>query len=1055
MAIDRGDPDYCAYVKKMGIDDPFCLTPDERLLRGRQTFDDVELKMREAERLRKEAEESVRKQAEDKLREAERILQFEHERIKGSLGNRIDQFDLKYQKCYDKIVGQAGGKLTSTYTQMYGMGIPVPSLDAIEIGKQIENCLAANFIDVTPDGIFADQWPEDILGLNPFPREEFPIFQNDPQLYIPPGNQPETPPYFPDGSGSSGSSGSSTASSSTIPPMYGGGGIVAFNWDYARVEQLAGTLNGGFIDQDGNFRFANHPQCPGAELVITTSYGVSCRPPLAPPGGGGGSGSGTGGGTTGGGTGTGGIPKLAASCPVQPPVNCKPPEGPCPAPITQLCPEDKACFDDAEKQLRQLWEGKGYSDAYIKYYAAKNCNLDVLEAEYKKELDKLGASQRESSTFKLPASIKPKWCNLNVYEELNQNRVNTKLDSKDLLKAFGFELDANGNWKKHPFLSFLYDAKLIPNWVPDSIADIASGLLGAVYEVLKLFDAEEDCDAPSGLVADAILALAKIANKLIGFPSGDFIQHLEYTVNYYCPTLIPSPSEANSAYLAGQINLETWKSWVAAANNCLDPAQKVMEAGQAKPDIFQAVDLYRRGSINREVLHFALRDNGVLSPEVEEQFIKLSEAMPGISDVIRFMVRDAADAKTVKDYNLDAEFDDKWQGELVKYAEALGIPPTLGKYYWRSHWEMPSPTQLFEMLHRLRPGVVDKSLEVDEAAILKALGVNDYAPFWRDKLMAISYAPLTRTDLYRAFEIGSIDAAELNKGYQDNGYTPENAKILVKFASQLKKNALRARAGVPGPKQWISQFKEFLLPQVILEDRLSEYGWDMALINQAVDGAKQARSDATDAGQLIGLQRQYLRQEITIQDVTVDLSQRGFSPKEITELVDRWEMSRTQKPKLRTAAQLCDAFNRGFLDQNTYAKRLVGLGYTAAEAKQIADICEDKDDEKQNKKQTAELEKAERQRKAQQKEIESRQNKARTEAEKQAKAQKTEAEKVRREAEKDQKEAEQKYDKFERQKAKWEKENKPHKYPGTVDDPYYDAYEEGVTPEGPPEAEEE
>jgi len=78
----------------------------------------------------------------------------------------------------------------------------------------------------------------------------------------------------------------------------------------------------------------------------------------------------------------------------------------------------------------------------------------------------------------------------------------------------------------------------------------------------------------------------------------------------------------------------------------------------------------------------------------------------------------------------------------------------------------------FEMLHR---GVIDK----DELKLL--LRALDVMPFWREKLVQISYNPLTRVDVRRMFSIGILDETQVKRAYLDLGYSDEKAEWLKQF----------------------------------------------------------------------------------------------------------------------------------------------------------------------------------------------------------------------------------------------------------------------------------
>ena len=207
----------------------------------------------------------------------------------------------------------------------------------------------------------------------------------------------------------------------------------------------------------------------------------------------------------------------------------------------------------------------------------------------------------------------------------------------------------------------------------------------------------------------------------------------------------------------------------------------------------------------------SMRENGVTDSEDMERFRMLVDSFPAVPDLIRFLVRDVADPAIVQKYSLDANFEQKWQGELTRYARAQGLQEQEARYYWRAHWEFPSNTQLYEMLHRLRPGEVADDIAVTEQDVADTLGINDINPYWQKRLMAISYNPLTRTDTQRAYFIGALTDEEVLKSYRDGGYSKENAEILLRFTQKLRDNQRRSAAGLPTPKILISEYVDGLI----------------------------------------------------------------------------------------------------------------------------------------------------------------------------------------------------------------------------------------------------
>ena len=140
--------------------------------------------------------------------------------------------------------------------------------------------------------------------------------------------------------------------------------------------------------------------------------------------------------------------------------------------------------------------------------------------------------------------------------------------------------------------------------------------------------------------------------------------------------------------------------------------------------------------------------------------------LPTVGDTMRWAVREAFYDDYAAEYGLDNEY----PTQLDAYGVKLGIETTELKYFWRSHWELPSLLMGFEMLHR---DVIDAN-DLD-----KLFMATDILPWWRDKLKAISYKPYTRVDVRRMFKAGVINRDTVKRTYLDLGYDEDHAENLT------------------------------------------------------------------------------------------------------------------------------------------------------------------------------------------------------------------------------------------------------------------------------------
>jgi len=135
----------------------------------------------------------------------------------------------------------------------------------------------------------------------------------------------------------------------------------------------------------------------------------------------------------------------------------------------------------------------------------------------------------------------------------------------------------------------------------------------------------------------------------------------------------------------------------------------------------------------------------------------LTEIIPGVSDLIRMSVREAFSPEIAEKFG---QYQDP-PVAVYPWAEKLGLSKEWVNRYWAAHWELPSAGQGFELLHR---GIIDDdTLNM----LLRAL---DVMPYWREKLIAMSWEMPTRVDVRRFWEYGTIDEKRLREVYTAIGY---------------------------------------------------------------------------------------------------------------------------------------------------------------------------------------------------------------------------------------------------------------------------------------------
>ena len=436
--------------------------------------------------------------------------------------------------------------------------------------------------------------------------------------------------------------------------------------------------------------------------------------------------------------------------------------------------------------------------------------------------------------------------------------------------------------------------------------------------------------------------LLGFVDKWIGTDFNQVFKDLEYSRNSLAPSEIPNIDESIESFLGGQISPKLLECFLRANNRHNEHMTAVVRARRTKPNVFETISLRRRNNIDDKEYIRLMRENGVLSPDDAVQLWKTHEAWPSFDDVIRFMMRDVDDNTIVQKFGLDDEFESKYRGMTKVYGEGQGIPEELARRYWRAHWQYPSITSVIEMFRRLRPGRVERSLEVTESDVETILAANDYAPHWRKRILAVSYHPLTRTDARRAFMIGSISEEELYETYRDIGYNDRDASILVKFTKD-EKRIRSTKLSQSGPVRTIANdYRDATINRQEAVRRLTNLRIEPDVIDQILQVADDQARDRSKKSLLKSYGKAYKRGSITRFEASDYLRQLGLDPHQIAYLTDQWEGERIAREKNIPAAQLCQWRKLGLISPEEQGRRLVLMGYDASDAIKIVEQCGDK-----------------------------------------------------------------------------------------------------------------
>lgn len=454
----------------------------------------------------------------------------------------------------------------------------------------------------------------------------------------------------------------------------------------------------------------------------------------------------------------------------------------------------------------------------------------------------------------------------------------------------------------------------------DNLGKIAEGFLSATFgteatietEAIKLASQLINCPSPEMTKIIQGLSAFGRAEKFAGVDLSPLSAPWMYALQAKCQNRFLDPDKAIAAWLAhGTEDKELAQQW-AIAGYCPEALGWYKQAARAKPMPLELAAMKMRGMINETGYYEGMRQLGYTDRRDSTNLLALRQQIPTMSDIIRFMVRDADDINLVNKFGLDAGFTQKYQKQLKSWSEQQGIPENMALYAWRSHWQIPSPTQLFQFWRRLRKdqafGGEAKLWDDIEQALIQ----QDILPYWHKHYQKVAYQPLGRVDIRRMLNIASIQESELEPLYQQLGYSDDDAKGLAKFAIRDRDAAIVRQRPI---KLWL----ETLIDRNEAKNRLVNQGYPDASVEKALDSAQYDFDSSAYAAAFVGGQ-------LTGLEFRDKLLQIGVDNAVTTKIVDKLGFRRKPGVSLKQ-------YHIGTLDRQTAVNRLIldGMSSEAAE----------------------------------------------------------------------------------------------------------------------------
>jgi len=424
------------------------------------------------------------------------------------------------------------------------------------------------------------------------------------------------------------------------------------------------------------------------------------------------------------------------------------------------------------------------------------------------------------------------------------------------------------------------------------------------------------------------------ASFVMGMAMSPLLRPVEYEFNRLFPFRLPPEEVIIELYYREIITEEQYYELMAKhaynkeqANNLFEIRKRLLTAEEL------IIAKWRRIITEEEYIKY-MKKLGFTDDDIK-RLEEVRKPIPSVSDIIRFAVRDVYSPEIVQKYGYDV-FPEKFWETIRPDLEKTGMDEETLKKYWYAHWVLPSPTMGYEMLHRLSPNVMEvigekytaMKLNPDEIitdldTVDELLRASDYPDYWRKRLLAISYRPLTRVDLRRIYGLGLISDEELLARLMEIGYTEKDATQLLQFYKSLKieKDRDLTRAMI------LEGFRDNIITRTEAKEFLIDLGYDEdeAEFILKLEEYDIIQKDVKDKAEVIV--NQYARGAITKQELEQELTALNITQARKERYIIKAERARERTTRLPSKEDLRRWLKLRIIDEDYFRERMKQLKY--------------------------------------------------------------------------------------------------------------------------------
>jgi len=250
-------------------------------------------------------------------------------------------------------------------------------------------------------------------------------------------------------------------------------------------------------------------------------------------------------------------------------------------------------------------------------------------------------------------------------------------------------------------------------------------------------------------------------------------------------------------------------------------------------------------------------------------------------------------------YVKEGYLEDHWvefPEEMGEWFKQLGYSEYWAKRLWGKHWQYPSPTQLYEMLHRTHGTQPD--IGVTEEVLSNMLKLHDYEPKWRKPLEAISWRTWRIYDIRTDWEMGIEDEETILKRLIDTGFHPDEAEIILAvqkmFVLRSEIDALLREADQDFIEGWIDEEQ--------LRANYEATPYRKEIVDLRIARAKLRRERELKRDIKRALTDRFIKGDLTEEEYAQELSRLGIVQEWISAEIERAKARKLKRVKTEGAS---------------------------------------------------------------------------------------------------------------------------------------------------------